>query len=155
MSENRDTPTCGGSGRRDHDLRRPLHDALSAHLAGDADPAALAETVLRTLDEHRVIQYAPRETLAILTPAGRVLVLLCEQPDVTLRQMSRVLGTTESSVARTVSKLAKSNVITRTKVAGRNVYALNVDVARTHPDLRRYHDAVLALLGDAPPLEGC
>ncbi len=133
-------------------LRRPLHDAISA--AGP-DPDAVTEAVLRSLDEQRLIAYAPRDTLAILTPAGRVLVVLCERPTATLREIALVLGVTESNVARSVGKLVTANVIARTKVKGRNVYRLNADVAAAHPDLRRYHDAVLALLGDAPPLEGC
>ena len=145
--ENSDTPTSSSSGVRDHSLRGPLYAAITQH----SDPAIITEAVLATLDAHRVIQYAPRDTLAILTPAGRVLVLLCERPTATLREMALVLGVGESSIARTVSNLVKHNVIARTKQSGRNIYTLNTDVARTHPDLRRYHDSVLQLLG-APPL---
>lgn len=134
---------------RDHGLRRPLCDAISE--AG-SDPAAITEAVLQTLDAHHLIQYAPKETLAILTPAGRVLVLLSERPTATLREMSLVLGVTESSVARTVSNLVRSKLIARTKDKGRNIYTFNVDEVRAHPDLYRYHDAVLILLG-LPPLD--
>ena len=133
--------------RREHVLRRPLEDALAA--VDTTDPAALAETVLATLDAHRVIAYAPRETLAILTPAGRTLVLVTERPTATLREIALMLGVSESNVAKSVGLLARANVITRTKVGGRNSYTLNAAVAAAHPDLRRYHDAVGRLLADA------
>lgn len=134
---------AGGSGVRDHVLRRPLHAAITA--AG-TDPAAITEAVLRSLDDQHVITYAPRDTLAILTAPGRVLVVLTERPASTLREIALVLGTTESNVARSVSKLIGSNVIARTKVAGRNIYTVNAETVRNHPDLRRYNDAVLKLL---------
>ena len=136
-------------GQREHVLRRPLTAAIES--AG-SDPDDIAEAVLKSLDEQRIISYAPRDTLAILPPAGRVLVILCEKPNATLREISLMLGVNESNVARSVGKLVRANVIARTKVKGRNVYTLNNDVARLHPDLRRYHDAVLQLLG-ASPLE--
>lgn len=132
--------------RHDHVLRRPLEAALAA--ADTTDPAALAEAVLTTLDAHRVIAYAPRDTLAILTPAGRTLVLVTEHPTATLREIALMLGVSESNVAKSVGLLARANVITRTKVGGRNSYTLNADVAAAHPDIRRYHDAVGRLLAD-------
>jgi hypothetical protein len=152
--ENGDTAKGWRSGRRDHDLRAPLSAAFAGCLTADSTPDDLAEIALRALDEQRVIQYAPRDTLAILTPAGRVLVLLSERPSVTLREISRILGTTESAVARTVGKLAKSNVIARTKVRGRNIYTINVEAIRSHPDLCRYRDTVVKLLDGEPFVQG-
>lgn len=137
---------------RDHVLRRPLEEAIGASAA--TDPSDVAEVVLRTLDEQRIIAYAPRDTLAILSAAGRTLVVIAEKPDSTLREIGMVLGVAESTIAKSVGLLVAAKLIARTKVAGRNIYSVNVDEARKHPDMRRYHDVVLRALGALPLPEG-
>lgn len=129
--------------RRDHVLRKPLERAIAQ--SESSDPEVLAETVLRTLDEQKIIAYKARDTLAILTPAGRVLVIVAEHPDATLREISVALGVSESNVGRSVAKLVGSNVIARTKVNGRNTYRVNLDALNTHPDLRRYGEVLASL----------
>ncbi len=122
--------------RRDHVLRRPLEAAVES--AGSTGAADVAEAVLRALDEQRIIAYTPRDALAILTPAGRVLVIVAENPHVTLREISVALGVTEANVAKSVGKLVASNVIARTKVNGRNTYEVNAQGVNSHPDIVRY-----------------
>ena len=129
--------------RRDHVLRRPLKAAIES--AGSSDPDDLAEVVLQTLNEHKIIAYTPKDLLAILTPAGRVLVIVAENPNVTLREISVALGVSESNVGRSIGKLVSSNVITRTKVNGLNTYEVNSDGGNSHPDIARY-SAVAAYL---------
>jgi hypothetical protein len=137
--------------RRDHVLRRPLEAAVES--AGSTGAADVAEAVLRALDEQRIIAYTPRDALAILTPAGRVLVIVAENPHVTLREISVALGVTEANVAKSVGKLVASNVIARTKVNGRNTYRVNLDVLESHPDLRRYGQVLASLQGKVANLE--
>ncbi len=132
-------------------LRRPLEAAVES--AGSTGAADVAEAVLRALDEQRIIAYTPRDALAILTPAGRVLVIVAENPHVTLREISVALGVTEANVAKSVGKLVASNVIARTKVNGRNTYRVNLDVLESHPDLRRYGQVLASLQGKVANLE--
>ena len=144
-------PSDRHDNRRDHVLRRPLHRAISE--SGTVDPEVLTEVVLRTLDEQKIIAYTPRDALAILTPAGRVFVIVAEHPDATLREISVALGVSESNVGRSVSNLVRSNVIARTKVNGRNTYRVNLDVLKSHPDLRRYGQVLASLQGKVANLE--
>jgi len=138
--------------RRDHVLRRPLEAAVQDALreteqeVGLDLASSIAEKVLVTLDEQRVIQYAPKGMLSLLTPAGRVLVCLAENPAATLREISLILGVSESNVTRSVSYLVKAGVIARTKVKGRNTYSVVLKVAENHPDIRRFKHAISALL---------
>jgi hypothetical protein len=130
--------------RRNHVLRRPLEKAIES--SGLEDSSELVEVVLKTLDEQRVIAYSSNDTLAILTAAGRTLVVIAERPDSTLREIGAILGVGESTVAKSVSLLVRHNLIARTKIAGRNIYSLNKEELRNHPDMRRYNDAVLSVL---------
>jgi predicted transcriptional regulator len=106
------------------------------------------ENVLLALSDNGVIQYAPKGTLAFVTTTGRVLVCVLEQPQITLREMAMILGVTESGVAKTVAGLVKSGVIARTKVKGRNIYSVDKNQARNHPDIRRYFAAISPLFED-------
>jgi predicted HTH transcriptional regulator len=127
------------SNKRDHVLRRPLEMAITS---GGSSAEEIAETVLRTLNDHGLIQYAPPGTISLLSTAGRVLVCVSERPQITLREMALILGVTESGIAKTIAGLVKSGVIARTKVKGRNIYSVNKNQAQNHPDIRRYYAAI-------------
>ena len=130
------------SNQRDHILRRPLEAVVADSLNSRLSPEEMTENILRTLSDHKVIQYAPKGTLAFLTTTGRVLVCVLEQPQITLREMAVILGVTESGIAKTVAGLVKSGVIARTKVKGRNIYSVDRNQAKNHPDIQRYFAAI-------------
>jgi predicted HTH transcriptional regulator len=128
----------------DHPLKAPVQNAINQALDTDSDLSAeaITEQVMRALDERGVIQYAPKGTLPLLSAAGRVFVCIAENPRITLREISVMLGVTESNVARSVSKLVASGVIARTKVKNRNVYTIKIKTAKKHPDIHRFYEAI-------------
>lgn len=137
-----DGPVERSSNQRDHALRKPLEVVVNASLVNGATKEQVVEELLIALSENGLIQYAPKGTLGILSTSGRVLVCVMERPNITMREMAMILGVTESGVAKTVAGLVKSGVITRTKVKGRNIYAVDKNQARKHPDIHRYFAAI-------------
>ena len=148
MDNYEDAPLERASNQRDHVLRKPLEMALSGSISDGASVEDVTETVLRTLSDQGVIQYAPKGTLAFVTTTGRVLVCVLERPQITLREMALILGVTESGIAKTVAGLVKSGVIARTKVKGRNIYSVDKNQARNHPDIHRYFTAISPIFED-------
>ena len=132
--------------RRGHVLKEPLMAVIGINVAEDVPVEAITEEVLRVLDARGYIQYAPKDELALLSASGRTFVCVVDHPDATLRQLSMILGLTESSVAKSIANLVSANLITRTKVKGRNTYRVVEGSARTHSDLRRFHDALGEIL---------
>ena len=108
------------SNKRDHVLRTPLERTLEVGINSGAEIASIVEEILLTLGEQNVIDYGDRNVTSLLTPAGRVLSLLIQKPNLTVREMSVLLGTTESSIIKAIAKLLDDGLIARTKVNGRN-----------------------------------
>jgi len=126
------------TGKRDHVLRNSIEIAVS----GVGSPEEIAERMLRLLDERKLIQYAPKETLALLSAAGRVLLCLIENPGSTIREISVRLGITEANVGKSIATLAEHKIIARTKVKNKYTYNFNVEVMLNHPDIRRFYEAI-------------
>lgn len=146
--------------QRDHVLREPLITRIAHEISldGDTSPEQVAEAVLNTLNEYGVIQYAPKGTLPLLSAPGRVLVCIVANPDATLRELGLMLGVSESTIAKQVAQLVEANLITRTKVKGRNTYRLVAETAVLHADLKRFADTVQKAFeydpGDSTDLSG-
>lgn len=123
--------------KRDHALRNPLETTVGA-LVGDASLVQqIVEEVLQTLDGQNIIAYTVKNNINLLTPFGRVMTLLLERPNLTIREMSIFLGVTEANINRAISKLASENLILREKKNGRYEYRINHDTASQHSDIRR------------------
>lgn len=123
--------------RRDHVLRQPLEIMMKDALSRKMNAKQIVELLLGELDEANIISYTPKSKVNLLTPAGRVMCLLLEKPGVTIREMSTILGVTETSILKAISLLIKEKLVTRTKVKGRYEHRINLKNARYHPDLRR------------------
>lgn len=126
------------TGKRDHVLRNSIEMAVN----GAGSPEEIAERMLRLLDERKLIQYAPKGTMSILSAAGRVLLCLIENPGSTIREISVRLGITEANVGKSIATLAEHNVIARTKVKNKYIYNFNAETIVNHPDIRRFHEAI-------------
>jgi transcription initiation factor IIE alpha subunit len=123
--------------KRDHTLRTPLEKAVSKLVGGDALIKEIVEEILYTLDEQNIISYTVKNNVNLLTPFGRVMTLLIERPNLTIREMSVFLGVTEANIIRTVSKLNSEKLLARRKKDGRFEYSVNYEVAKEHSDIRR------------------
>lgn len=137
-SVQQDPQDSSNTGKRDHVLR----NAIEVAVVKATSPEEIAECMLQLLDERRLIQYAPKGTMAVLSAPGRVLLCLIENPGSTIREISVRLGITEANVGKSIATLAEHNVIARTKVKNKYVYNFNAESIRNHPDIRRFHEAI-------------
>lgn len=123
--------------RKDHVLRTPLEAKLSRVVDNEELVKKLVEEVLESLDEQNIIAYNQRFNTNILTPFGRMLVVLMERPNLTIREMSVVLGVTESNINKAVTKLLEDGLITKKQNNGRYEYAVNYETSSEHQDIRQ------------------
>lgn len=120
-----------------------VEDAIAQVLAGKGiTDESVAEDVMIALEELRIVSYQRSDVLPLLSVAGRVLVLIMERPDMTMREMAVRLGTADTNVSRAVSKLARFNLVTRHRVGRRNNYRVNREEVLAHPDIWRLLAAV-------------
>jgi DNA-binding MarR family transcriptional regulator len=96
---------------------------------------------LRTLDQQKMISYSSPDEISILSPAGRVLVAIMEDPSITQRALSVYLGVTESNVQKAIRILVNSGLVKKTKVRGRNIYSVS-EKALSHSDICRFFDGI-------------
>ncbi len=128
---------------RDHILRRSLEDVLQK-MSDGADVSDMVTELLKTLDQERMIHYAPAGSLGLLSTHGRVLVAIMEDPNITQRALSVYLGVSESNIQKSIKALSDADIITKTKVNGYNTYQLNLIDGLKHPDISRFYDAINA-----------
>lgn len=126
-------------------IQKAIEDALQDK---EMSVETVTEQVMQTLDERGVIQYAAPGTLALLSATGRVFVCIANNPNLTIRETAMMLGVTESNVNRSVSRLVEAGVIARTKSKGRNVYSIDVEAARNHPDIQKFYTVAGGLFQD-------
>ena len=127
--------------KRDHVLRRSLEEALEKMRNGTEVADAVTD-LLKTLDQQRMISYAPAGTLNLLSTHGRVLVAIMEDPNITQRALSVYLGVSESNIQKSIKALSDAGIISKTKVNGYNTYQLNLTDGLKHPDISRFYDAI-------------
>lgn len=68
-----------------------------------------------------------------LTNHTHVLLCLYRNPDVTLREVSMLVGITERMVQKIVAELVEAAYLEVTKVGRRNTYQITVDKKLRHP----------------------
>jgi Mn-dependent DtxR family transcriptional regulator len=123
--------------KRDHTLRTPLEKAIAQTVDNEALVKKIVEEVLNALDEQNIISYTVKNNINMLTPFGRVLTLLIERPNLTVREMSVFLGVTEANIIKSVAKLNTEKLIIRKKKDGRFEYSVNPETVGSHSDIRR------------------
>lgn len=121
-----------------------VRQAVLQSIAQGEDVDAQADNVMDLLNDMGVVVFAPNEPLKMLTAAGRMLMVIMEYPEITLREAAVRLGITEQGASRAVRDLTKRGLISRRKVRRRNVYTVNVAAVLEHSDIRRF---LLALTG--------
>lgn len=134
------------SNKRDHVLRTPLEHTIDKCVKNGDDVVSMVEAILQTLGEQNIIQYGDNNVTSLLTPAGRVISLLIQNPCLTVREMSVLLGTTETNVSKAIAKLLDDSLIARTKVNGRNEYEIVAPLLENHSDIRGLFTVVKRLL---------
>ena len=138
------------SKNREHVIRAPLEAAISEAVTSGLSTDGILESVLKTLDQQRMISYSSKEDMPILGPTGRVLVAIMEDSTITQRALSVYLGVTESNVQKSIKSLLSAGLITKTKINSRNVYKINKEAVLRHPDITRFYDVIAPLTNDKP-----
>lgn len=121
-----------------------LRQALLASLrtVNEQDLNDIVEVVLRTLDQQRVIEYAPKGDLPLLSTHGRTLVAILENPGITQRALAVYLGTSENNLQKSVKALENRGLIAMTKVGKTRTYSFDTKTAFQHSDITRFFDAI-------------
>lgn len=68
-----------------------------------------------------------------LTNHSHVLLVLCKEPELPLREVALRVGITERSVQRIVSDLEAAGYVEKEKQGRRNTYQLRTDAMLRHP----------------------
>lgn len=136
-----------GNTKRDHVLRQPLEKALEGFKG--LDVSSVVDVVLRTLDQQKLISFAPAGDLALLSTHGRTLIAILEDPGITQRALSVYLGISESNVQKSIKALVDRGLIAKTKVKNSSHYEFVPAEGLLHADITRLFDALLTLVKKA------
>lgn len=74
-----------------------------------------------------------QDSWTFLSNYSHVLLCLAQDPELTLREVSLLVGITERSVQRIIADLEDSGVIEKRKTGVRNSYVLNRKAKLRHP----------------------
>lgn len=117
-----------------HAVRQAVIQSIVS--AEDSDEAA--DRVMDLLDDMKLVVYSADETLPLLSSAGKMLMLVMEYPQITLREAAMRLGTTEANARRSMGNLMRRGLVGREKVLRKNVYTVDVAAVLEHSDIRRF-----------------
>lgn len=126
------------NGQRSHIVADTISRVLAKHGLEDE----VTEEVMAELEAIRLVSYQRKGVLPLLSVAGRVLVMVMEHPDMTMREIAIRMGTVESNVSRAITALVKCGLISRTRVGRNNHYKTNTATVLEHPDVWRLLEAV-------------
>ena len=125
---------------RAEEVRRAIELALKGSSVNDG-PGAV-ELVMEALDKKKVFRYHTEDTVDLLSTAGKVLVVLLDDPTMTQRAISVYLDMSETMIDKTIKSLAEVGLISKTKVNRQNVYKVNKELILQHQDVQKFFSAI-------------
>lgn len=125
---------------RAEEVRRAIELALKGSSVNDG-PGAV-ELVMEALDKKKVFRYHTEDTVDLLSTAGKVLVVLLDDPTMTQRAISVYLDMSETMIDKTIKSLAEAGLISKTKVNRQNVYKVNKELILQHQDVQKFFSAI-------------
>ena len=137
------------------EIKKALEEALIS--SGTNESGAIIETILKTLDKQKVFRYHNENVINLISTSGRVLVALMEDPTMTQRALSIYLDLSETMIDKTVKLLIQNNLITKTKWQRQNIYKVNREEVKKHPDIQHLREAIYGLFDlkqDLKPAKG-
>ena len=136
-----------GYGRNyQHIVKKMVADAI----AGADTLEAATDYVMELLDELRLVSYSKRDRIALMTQAGKVFVLLIENPSSSQREIAVRLGIHEQGAQRLVSKLLEDGLLERQKHGNGFLYTPIYENAWKHPDVWRFALAITDMSENQP-----
>jgi predicted transcriptional regulator len=70
-----------------------------------------------------------------------------EDPTMTQRALSVYLDLSETMIDKTVKILIQNGLITKTKTQRQNIYKVNIEEVKKHPDIQHLREAVIGIFG--------
>lgn len=128
---------------RAEEVRKAIELALRGSANGDAPDAV--ELVMEALDKKKVFRYHTEDTVDLLSTAGKVLVVLLDDPTMTQRAISVYLDMSETMIDKTIKSLASVGLISKTKVNRQNIYKVNTELILQHQDVQKFFEAISAI----------
>jgi len=122
------------------EVKRALEKALNLSTTGDTEE--IVNTILQTLDKQKVFRYHNENAINLISTPGRVLIALLEDPTMTQRALSVYLDLSETMIDKTVKLLIQNKLITKTKTQRQNIYKVNLEEAKKHPDIQHLKEAI-------------
>jgi predicted transcriptional regulator len=136
------------------EVKRAIEQVMAS--SGGVPSDGMVEKLMEALYKTRLLRYH-NDDINLLSTAGRVLVVVTQDPTVTLRAISVYLNLSETMVDRTIKNLVESGLITKTKTNRQNTYKVNFDVVKKHLDIQQFMEMIRlaneksSQVGDEPP----
>ncbi len=128
---------------RAEEVRKAIELALKGSSVDDG-PGAV-ELVMEALDKKKVFRYHTEDTVDLLSTAGKVLVVLLDDPTMTQRAISVYLDMSETMIDKTIKSLVSVGLITKTKVNRQNIYKVNTRLILQHQDVQKFFGAISSI----------
>ena len=74
---------------------------------------------------------------------------ILEDPTMTQRALSVYLDLSETMIDKTVKSLISKGLLTKTKLNRQNIYQVNIELLKNHPDIQHFSGAILDFLSDS------
>ena len=97
---------------------------------------------------------AQQRPWTFLTNHARVLVLISQDSEIRLRDLSAAIGITERSAQRIVAELEEAGYLTHERVGRRNRYQVSLDARLRHPHEQDVEVGLLLGLFSRPADDG-
>jgi len=124
---------------RTAEIKKALEDAILSSPNGNEE---LLHKVMSTLDKKKVLRYHNEDEISLLSTPGRVLVAILEDPAMTQRALSVYLDLSETMIDKTVKSLISKGLITKTKLNRQNIYKVNIELLKNHPDIQHFSEVI-------------
>lgn len=121
-----------------NEIKKALEDALAS---GEENDIAI-EKVMQTLDSKKILRYHQEHEVSLLSTAGRVLISIMQDQEMTIRAISVYLDLSETMIDKTLKSLINAGLITKTKVNRQNVYRCDKNLITSQPDIRNLLSAI-------------
>jgi hypothetical protein len=130
----------------EHSIKKQITDAI----AGADTVEIAAETVMKVLNEMRLLAYNTQERVSLLTATGRAFVVLIENPNSSIRDTSTRLGVLDNSAHRAITKCVEDGLVQRQKRGQGFTYVPAYEEVWKHPDVWRFALAILRMSKEQP-----
>jgi predicted transcriptional regulator len=129
---------------RTAEIKKALEVAILSS-PGNVDSSSIIDTVMSTLDKQKLLRYHNDGEISLISTPGRVLISLLEDPTMTQRALSVYLDLSETMIDKTLKSLISRGLITKTKLNRQNIYKVNTNEVKNHPDIHHLSSVMTAI----------